>query len=347
MGRLITSLRCLLYTRPDIVGICVCVVLAGLIGVGFTGVWSSVRNSLVSLVDDLAGDAPSVDEDPIMVLTGGKASMADMEDRWAYALGLTDYETGHLFGAIAEFDRAIQLNPQYGMAYIYRGLSKAGLGHDIEAIPDYDAAIQLNPRDGIASLAYYFRGLAKSALGQYHASIEDYDAAIRLKPDIADFFNSRGVAKVELDRYFGAIVDFDTAIRLNPDDPKAYYNRGFAKENLGHSDAASADYETAIRLKPNYDEIGDNRASAKSEAKEKNVEEIISKGERMLQDLIAKSNLEQSPAASPDNGEETKPELERNHAAPSSIDRATQIDPNYDKAIHNGTLASHEVQLAF
>ena len=242
MGRLITSLRCLLYTRPDIVGICVCVVIAGLIGVGFTGVWSSVRNSLVSLVDDLAGDAPSVDEDPIMVLTGGKASMADMEDRWAYALGLTEYGTGNLFGAIA---------------------------------------------------------------------------------------------------------DFDTAIRLKPDDPKAYYNRGFAKENLGHSDAASADYETAIRLKPNYDETGNNRASAKSEVQGKNIEETISEGERMLQQLMAESNLEQSPAVSPESSEETKPELERNHAAPSSIDRAAQIDPNYDKAIYNGTLASHQVQSAF
>lgn len=111
----------------------------------------------------LAGDAPSVDEDPLMVLTGGKLSWSSVQNQSmiSYSLGLVDYETGDFFAAITAFDKAIQLNPQYADAYVYRGLSKAGLGHNFEAIADYDAAIQLNPTDGIASLAYTVAGLPR------------------------------------------------------------------------------------------------------------------------------------------------------------------------------------------
>ena len=84
--------------------------------------------------------------------------------------------------AIADYDTAIRLKPDYAKAYNNRGLAKDNLGQHLAAIADYDTAIRLKPD---LAEAYYNRGIAKYNLGQYSAAIADYDTAIRLKPDLA------------------------------------------------------------------------------------------------------------------------------------------------------------------
>ena len=67
-------------------------------------------------------------------------------------------------------------------AYNNRGIAKSNLGQHFAAIADYDTAIRLNPD---YATAYYNRGIAKGKLGQHSAAIADYDTAIRLNPDYA------------------------------------------------------------------------------------------------------------------------------------------------------------------
>ena len=59
------------------------------------------------------------------------------------------------------------------------------------AIADYDEAIRLNPD---YATAYHNRGLCEGTLQQYEAAIADYDEAIRLEQD-AVTYNNRGFAK--------------------------------------------------------------------------------------------------------------------------------------------------------
>ena len=158
-----------------------------------------------------------------------------------YNLGLYDL-------AIANYDKAIQLEPNAASAYINRGVVKADLGQHFAAISDYDKAIQLKPD---AADAYYNRGNAKGKLGQHFAAISDYDKAIQLKPTLAEAYINRGVVKADLGQHFAAISDYDKAIQLKPDAADAYYNRGFAKADLGQHFAAISDYDKAIQLKPN------------------------------------------------------------------------------------------------
>ena len=114
-----------------------------------------------------------------------------------------------------------------------------------EAIAAYDEAIRLNPD---YAEAYNNRGNAKDALGRHEAAIVDYNEAIKLKPDLAEAFNNRGVAKETLGQYNAAIADYDEAIKLKPDYAKAYYNRGLAKKTLGLVKEARADFENALVL---------------------------------------------------------------------------------------------------
>ena len=88
---------------------------------------------------------------------------------------------------------------------------KSNLGQYEAAIADYDVAIDLNP-DYVD--AYNNRGVAKSNLGQYEAAIADYDAAIDRNSDDANAYINRGEAKVQLQRIDEARQDFDMALNL-------------------------------------------------------------------------------------------------------------------------------------
>ena len=175
--------------------------------------------------------------------------------------GNTKSDLGDYKGAIADYDSAIRLKPDYAGAYNNRGNAKQELGQHFAAIADFDTAIRLKPD---YAGAYNNRGIAKGMLGQHFAAITDFDTAIRLKPDYAAAYSNRGLAKDKLGQYFDAITDFDTAIRLNPDDAIAYYNRGITKGKLGQHLAAIADFDSAIRLKPDYAEAYLNRGIAKA-----------------------------------------------------------------------------------
>ena len=181
-----------------------------------------------------------------------------------YKRGLEKYKLGHYDAAIADFDNAIRLKPDYADPYINRGNTKHNLAQYLAAIQDYDKVIQLKPDD---AQAYYTRGNAKRSLGKvylghYAAAITDYNRAIQLKPDYADAYNNRGLAKQSLGQHAAAIIDYDIAIQLKPHDATAYHARGNTKMELGHYDAAIADFDNAIRLKPDYADAYNNRGEA-------------------------------------------------------------------------------------
>jgi len=151
-----------------------------------------------------------------------------------------------------------------------RGDAEKVLGSAQEAIAAYDAAIRLTPD---FAAAYAKRGSVKYNLQDYKGAIKDYDAAIGMGLDYATVYVNRGVAKRNLRDYKGAIKDYNTAIRLNPENVEAYINRGNARSDLGNYEMAIEDYNTAIRLKPKGIILPlayVKRASAKSDSSDKN-----------------------------------------------------------------------------
>jgi tetratricopeptide (TPR) repeat protein len=161
--------------------------------------------------------------------------------------------------AIADFNAAIQINGDYGEAYINRGLAWVNkLDYD-RAIADFTAAT----RDGkSAFLAFNNRGNIYSEKGDYDQAIEDYTSAIRAKPDYADAYYGRANTYNELGDPEKAMKDFDAAIRTRPDFTPAYVNRGVLRIQQNDPDQAIADFDAAIRLDPSDPRTFSNRAYA-------------------------------------------------------------------------------------
>ena len=168
-------------------------------------------------------------------------------------------------GAIRDYDKAIEINPQYAYAYNNRGLSKNNLGQYQEAIKDYDKAIEINPQ---YAMAYNNRGVSKQNLGQYQDAIKDLDKAIEINPQYAKAYNNRGNSKHNLGQYQEAIKDCDKAIEINPQDADAYNNRGNSKHNLGQYQEAIKDYQEALKINPSYKLAKNNLETAKKKLEE-------------------------------------------------------------------------------
>ena len=178
-----------------------------------------------------------------------------------YNRGIVKSKLGQKQAAIADYDRAIAINPNFIKAHINRGNTKSELGQKQAAIIDYDRAIAINPK---YADAYYNRGNAKYELGQKQAAIIDYDQAIAVNPKHDSAYFNRGIVKSELGQKQAAIADYDRAIVINPNYDNAYVNRGNAKYELGQKQAAIADYDQAIMINPNYADAYNNRGIAKS-----------------------------------------------------------------------------------
>jgi tetratricopeptide (TPR) repeat protein len=182
-----------------------------------------------------------------------------------YFRGNTRADLGDKHGAIADYNEAIRLKPDYADAYNNRGLAYSNLKEYQKAIADFNEAIRLKPD---YADAYRYRGGVHVELKEYQQAIADYNQAISIKPDYADAYFNRGGVHVELKEYQKAIADFNEAIRLKPDHADVYFNRGAAHFQLKEYQKVIADYNEAIRLKPDDADAYNNRGAAHFRLKE-------------------------------------------------------------------------------
>ena len=128
-----------------------------------------------------------------------------------------------------------------------RGLDYRDEGDYDHAIEYFTKAIELHPNYAIA---YNNRGGIYSDKGDYDRALEDCNKAIHSSPEFAQPYSNRGNAiyrdagEVDL-----AIKDYDMAIQLKPDFVKAHYNRGIAYAEKGDYYRAIEDYTRTIELK--------------------------------------------------------------------------------------------------
>jgi tetratricopeptide (TPR) repeat protein len=155
-------------------------------------------------------------------------------------IGLANYSE-----AIKDFNRAIEIKPDYADAFYNRGIAYSKLGQHQRAIENYIKAIHLKPHD---SDAYYNRGNSYAELGQHQRAIEDYNQAIQLKPDYADAYNTRAKIYTMLGQYQHAIEDYNKAISIKQDYADAYYNRGVAYLLQGNKELGCPDAQKACEL---------------------------------------------------------------------------------------------------
>lgn len=135
--------------------------------------------------------------------------------------------------------------PSNAVAFLNRGYKEDVLGNFQEALANFNRAIEIDPN---YANAYNNRGATQGKLGNHEEAIADFSRAIELDPELAEAYYGRGVELVELGSHGEAIADFNRAIELNPNDGYSYIKLASAYEAIGDQNAALTNYKEASRL---------------------------------------------------------------------------------------------------
>lgn len=117
------------------------------------------------------------------------------------------------------------------------------------ALADYNRALELTPRN---FEIHGNRAAARQKKGDLDGALTDYTVAITLWYKYATGYRSRANIKFAKHDLDGAIEDCNHAIGLNPKDAAAYNIRAQIETAKGDLNAAAADFDRASKLDPKY-----------------------------------------------------------------------------------------------
>ena len=168
-----------------------------------------------------------------------------------HLLALVQSILGKREAALASYDRALELRPDYAEALSNRGNTLHQMKRFEEALTSFDRALKARPA---YAEAFSNRGVTLHAMKRYLEALESFDRALEIQPNYIKALSNRGNTLHELKRFEEALASFDRALEVQPDYAEALSNRGVTLHELKRLDEALASYDRAIELSPNYAE---------------------------------------------------------------------------------------------
>lgn len=130
-------------------------------------------------------------------------------------------------------------------AHALRGRELRNDGDYARALAEYDRAIELDPA---RASTHYGRGITHRLQGDFPAALAALDRANQLVPDAAWIIAECGETHRLAGRFEEAVVDFDRALALDSTDSNVLASRAVCRHALGQYDEALADFDRALSL---------------------------------------------------------------------------------------------------
>jgi len=116
------------------------------------------------------------------------------------------------FYAIDDFESALMLNPKSTEALFNLAITYEKLGKNKEAIKTYDRLIEV---DNEFTMAYYNRGHLKRLNGEYENAIADFEKVLALEEITPTAYSEIGIAYFKQKKYQEAYQYFTRAVEIN------------------------------------------------------------------------------------------------------------------------------------
>jgi Tfp pilus assembly protein PilF len=142
--------------------------------------------------------------------------------------------------ALASYDRALTLQPDYPEALSNRGRTLHALKRFEEALSCHDRALTLR-RDYAEALAN--QGLTLHELKQYEAALSCHDSALTVRPNFAEALYNRGNTLRELNSFDEALSSYNRALTLRHNYADAHFNEALCRLATGDFDRGWRKYE--------------------------------------------------------------------------------------------------------
>lgn len=169
--------------------------------------------------------------------------------------GVIEGDLGQWDDAIASYNKAIKIEPDFAEGYNNLGSAFQCSGDVQAAIPYFEKAIKIKPN---YDEPHFNKGTGLMILGQVDNAADYFMKAIKLNPNHYNSFNALGEIAREKGNLDEAVNKFKKAIKIKPDFAGAYNNMGATFMAQGKLDEADKAIKVAIKIAPTMSEAYNN-----------------------------------------------------------------------------------------
>jgi tetratricopeptide (TPR) repeat protein len=140
-------------------------------------------------------------------------------------IGIINNQNAEYSEAIDEFKRAIELKPDYGLAYYHLGHAYFGLHRYDEAHNAFKNAAKYSPKHADS---HYSLGMLASMLGNDSEAIDALNKAVKHNPKHLKAYSKLGDIYLDLEKYEDAIKTYEKILKIDSKSASARYHLGLA-----------------------------------------------------------------------------------------------------------------------
>ena len=168
-------------------------------------------------------------------------------------LGIATWNQSSVYkDEVTLFTHGASVNSQSWAINRYAGLAFLELRQFEEAEKYFRRALEINPN---YMLAFLNLGESLRMQQRYEESLEFYRAALSLNPGSASVHAAMGASLFRLKRYEAAVSSMERALAIKPNLPRAHtfhYFTGYALQETNQLDDAGEHYEKALQISPHF-----------------------------------------------------------------------------------------------
>jgi tetratricopeptide (TPR) repeat protein len=167
-------------------------------------------------------------------------------DRGAASLvqrGINFQEAGRIEDAIAEHEKALELDPDFVLAHANLIILYGKTNQPQKAEEHFRAAARLNPN---SADSYYNYGVLLFTERKYPEAEEMFQKAVEINPYHSQAFHNLGIIREQQGRLDDALELYRKAVERQPDFPLAHFNIGRILANQKKYDEAISQFQLAL-----------------------------------------------------------------------------------------------------
>lgn len=162
-----------------------------------------------------------------------------------YALASSQTMAGQTDAARQTLTRMLQMGSDSAPLHLLLGEAEFNVAHNAEALAEFQKALAIDPR--LASVHFQL-GLVQLKNRNYPAAIQAFSAELKLRPECAECYFERGSSEYMQHQDEAAWTDIGTSLKMNPQDHDAWYYRARLQLRKGEREAAVASLRRAIAV---------------------------------------------------------------------------------------------------
>jgi tetratricopeptide (TPR) repeat protein len=153
-------------------------------------------------------------------------------------------KTGHINDAINEYRKVLWYGPVRAQAHILLAADLTKAGHPSEAVTNYEAALKFDPD---AAVAHNNLARLLQSEGKTKEAMKHYAAALRLDPNLAEAHNNYGVLLIQSGDRAAGLHELRNGLTLNSTNARTELNLAMALNEAGEWQEAVEHFSKTVR----------------------------------------------------------------------------------------------------